>query len=151
VHLARIGVPHVVGLDRTAKPAGERARQGGCFRLQIGQRIRPRCIRARFRTAEKSGANLDCARAQSQRDGNPSSFGNATRSDNRNGEFIGQAWQQSKKADTLALRSGLIKGAAMAAGFVPLGYDRVGPSTLRRWFSCALEERLGVKEKVSRS
>src|SRR4029077_19197870 len=73
----------------------------------------------------------------------PSPVCDATRSDNRNREFIRQAWQQSKKADTLTLRSRLIKRASMAAGFVPLRYDGVGPGTLR--LSCLSQSRCACK------
>jgi len=97
----RIGGAHVVGLDRTGKPAGECARQDGRFRFQIGQRISQRCIGARFRTTEESGADLDRARAQSQCGGDPSPVGDATRSDNRNRQVIGQAWQRQLRRPKL--------------------------------------------------
>ena len=111
--------------------------------MQIGQRIRPRCIRARFRTTEESSADLDRARAQSQRGGDPSPFCDTTRSDNRNREFVRQAWQQGKKADTLTLRSRLIKRASMAAGFAPLRYDGIGSGALR--LSCLSQSRCALQ------
>jgi len=78
----------------------------------------------RFRAGQERRSHLHAIRAKRQRGGDAAPIGDTARRDHRNAQRIDNLRHQGEGADASGFR-GRFEGAAMTAGFEPLGNDGV--------------------------
>jgi len=111
---------HIVSFNGAAEAPAERAGQRGCLWFKLSQCIGPGRVRLCLWASQESCSNLNRARAESKRGGDPATIADSAGGNNRNRKFVHQTWQQCEQAGALALRCGLIERASMSTCFKPL-------------------------------